>query len=172
MGLGLYFEQGEGPRFKNPIRDAKAVAALPVPDPEDELGYVMNAVKTIRKALNGDVPLIGFSGSPWTLATYMVEGGSTKNFSIVKSLMYREPKVMHQLLDKLAQSVTSYLKCANCEWCPSGYDFRYVGGVFVARAIIKNSRYAICSKSLTVLSVKQMVVKFLSHYSLRMVVSG
>ncbi|RUO20305.1 uroporphyrinogen decarboxylase [Aliidiomarina haloalkalitolerans] len=133
MGLGLYFEQGEGPRFKNPIRDAKAVAALPVPDPEDELGYVMNAVKTIRKALNGDVPLIGFSGSPWTLATYMVEGGSTKNFSIVKSLMYREPKVMHQLLDKLAQSVTSYLNAQIANGAQAVMIFDTWGGVLSPR---------------------------------------
>lgn len=133
MGLGLYFEQGEGPRFKHPIRDAKAVAALPVPDPEDELGYVMNAVKTIRKALNGDVPLIGFSGSPWTLATYMVEGGSTKNFSIVKSLMYREPKVMHQLLDKLAQSVTSYLNAQIANGAQSVMIFDTWGGVLSPR---------------------------------------
>lgn len=133
MGLGLYFEQGEGPRFKHPIRDAKAVAALPVPDPEDELGYVMNAVKTIRQALNGDVPLIGFSGSPWTLATYMVEGGSTKNFSIVKSLMYREPKVMHQLLDKLAQSVTSYLNAQIANGAQSVMIFDTWGGVLSPR---------------------------------------
>lgn len=133
MGLGLYFEQGEGPRFKHPIRDAKAVAALPVPDPEDELGYVMNAVKAIRKALNGDVPLIGFSGSPWTLATYMVEGGSTKNFSIVKSLMYREPKVMHQLLDKLAQSVTSYLNAQIANGAQSVMIFDTWGGVLSPR---------------------------------------
>jgi len=77
MGLGLYFEQGEGPRFERPITSMADVQALPVPDPEDELGYVMNAVRTIRRELKGEVPLIGFSGSPWTLATYMVEGGST-----------------------------------------------------------------------------------------------
>ncbi|MCL5254746.1 MAG: uroporphyrinogen decarboxylase [Gammaproteobacteria bacterium] len=133
MGLGLYFEQGEGPRFKHPIRDAKAVEALPVPDPEDELGYVMNAVKTIRKALDGDVPLIGFSGSPWTLATYMVEGGSTKNFSVVKSLMYREPKVMHQLLDKLAQSVTSYLNAQITNGAQAVMIFDTWGGVLSPR---------------------------------------
>ncbi|MFU8783674.1 uroporphyrinogen decarboxylase [Aliidiomarina sp.] len=133
MGLGLYFEQGEGPRFKNPIRDAQAVAKLPVPDPEDELGYVMKAVSTIRKALNGDVPLIGFSGSPWTLATYMVEGGSTKNFSIVKAMMYREPEVMHQLLDKLAQSVTSYLNAQIANGAQSVMIFDTWGGVLSPR---------------------------------------
>lgn len=133
MGLGLYFEQGEGPRFKHPIRDARAVAKLPVPDPEDELGYVMKAVSTIRKALNGDVPLIGFSGSPWTLATYMVEGGSTKNFSIVKAMLYREPEVMHQLLDKLAQSVTSYLNAQIANGAQSVMIFDTWGGVLSPR---------------------------------------
>lgn len=133
MGLGLYFEQGEGPRFKDPIRDARAVEKLPIPDPEDDLGYVMKAVSTIRKALNGDVPLIGFSGSPWTLATYMVEGGSTKNFSIVKAMMYREPKVMHELLDKLAQSVTSYLNAQIANGAQSVMIFDTWGGVLSPR---------------------------------------
>ncbi|HID45896.1 MAG TPA: uroporphyrinogen decarboxylase, partial [Chromatiaceae bacterium] len=86
-----------------------AIDALPIPDPEEELRYVMDAVRTIRRELNGRVPLIGFSGSPWTLATYMVEGGSTKNFALSKGMMFDRPELMHALLDKLAQSVTSYL---------------------------------------------------------------
>ncbi|MDH5484882.1 MAG: uroporphyrinogen decarboxylase, partial [Gammaproteobacteria bacterium] len=81
MGLGLYFEEGEGPKFKTPIRTAQQIKNLPVPDPETELKYVMDAVRTIRRELDGRVPLIGFSGSPWTLATYMIEGGSSKTFS-------------------------------------------------------------------------------------------
>jgi uroporphyrinogen decarboxylase len=109
MGLGLYFETGEGPKFKKTVRTAAEVDALPVPDTNDDLGYVMNAVSTIRKELNGRVPLIGFSGSPWTLATYMVEGGSSKDFRRAKALAYDQPEVMHALLDKLAQSVTTYL---------------------------------------------------------------
>lgn len=109
MGLGLYFETGEGPRFKKVVDTLEAVEALPIPDPEKDLGYVMNAVRTIRKELNGRVPLIGFAGSPWTLATYMVEGGSSKDFRKSKALMYDNPVAMHLLLDKLAQSVTSYL---------------------------------------------------------------
>ncbi len=109
MGLGLYFETGEGPRFKKVVDTLEAVEALPIPDPEKDLGYVMNAVRTIRKELNGSVPLIGFAGSPWTLATYMVEGGSSKDFRKSKALMYDNPVAMHLLLDKLAQSVTSYL---------------------------------------------------------------
>ncbi len=84
MGLGLYFETGEGPRFTSPIKNKADVDKLPIPDPEGELGYVMNAVRTIRRELKGDVPLIGFSGSPWTLATYMVEGGSSKAFTVIK----------------------------------------------------------------------------------------
>jgi len=109
MGLGLYFEEGEGPRFERPVRDKAAIDALYVPDPEDELGYVMDAVRVIRRELDGRVPLIGFSGSPWTLATYMVEGGSTKNFALSKGMMFDRPDLMHALLAKLADSVTSYL---------------------------------------------------------------
>src|SRR5471030_2964919 len=102
MGLGLYFETGEGPRFSSPLTCRADVEKLPIPDPEMELGYVMNAVRTIRKNLKGEVPLIGFSGSPWTLATYMVEGGSSKVFTKLKKMMYAEPATLHLLLDKLA----------------------------------------------------------------------
>jgi uroporphyrinogen decarboxylase len=109
MGLGLYFEQGEGPRFRKPVRTEQDVALLPVPDAASDLGYVMNAVRTIRSALCGRVPLIGFSGSPWTLATYMVEGGSSKDFRTIKRMMYAQPEVLHALLDKLADSVIDYL---------------------------------------------------------------
>ncbi len=109
MGLGLYFEEGEGPKFKSPIRTAADIKNLPVPDPEGELKYVMDAVRTIKRELNGRVPLIGFSGSPWTLATYMIEGGSSKNFSKSKRMLFDEPELAHQLLGKIAESVTSYL---------------------------------------------------------------
>jgi len=109
MGLGLYFEQGEGPKFKNPVQTPDAVEALDVVDTEKDLGYVLDAVKLIRRELNGSVPLIGFSGSPWTVATYMVEGGSSKEFARIKSMMMNTPAVMHELLDKLAESVTGYL---------------------------------------------------------------
>jgi len=109
MGLGLYFEEGEGPRFRKTVRTQADVDALPVPDAESDLGYVMNAVRTIRRELNGRVPLIGFSGSPWTLATYMVEGGSSKDFRHAKAMAFDQPHVMHALLDKLAASVTTYL---------------------------------------------------------------
>ena len=109
MGLGLYFEAGEGPRFKKVIDSAEDVAALTVPDPKADLSYVMDAVSVIRRELNGRVPLIGFSGSPWTLATYMVEGGSSKDFRKIKRMMYESPLVLHQLLDVLAQAVILYL---------------------------------------------------------------
>jgi len=109
MGLGLYFGEGEGPKFERPVRNKADVDAIGNPDPEDDLGYVMDAVRTIRKELDGRVPLIGFSGSPWTLATYMVEGGSTKNFALSKGMMFDQPKLMHALLEKLADSVTAYL---------------------------------------------------------------
>lgn len=109
MGLGLYFETGEGPKFRNTVRSAADVAALPSLKAETDLDYVMSAVSAIREALSGRVPLIGFSGSPWTLATYMVEGSSSKDFREAKRLMYSEPQVMHALLDKLADAVTDYL---------------------------------------------------------------
>lgn len=109
MNLGLYFETGEGPKFKKIVRTEKDVADLPVVDTSKDLTYVTDAVSTIRKELNGRVPLIGFSGSPWTLATYMVEGGSTKDFRHVKAMMYDTPEIMHELLRKLAESVTDYL---------------------------------------------------------------
>ena len=109
MGLGLYFETGEGPKFSKIIRTEADVQALNVVNTEADLGYVLKAVSTIRSELNGRVPLIGFSGSPWTLATYMVEGGSSKDFRHVKAMMYNTPEVMRQLLDVLARSVIDYL---------------------------------------------------------------
>ena len=109
MGLGLSFVEGEGPRFERPIRSAADIKQLPVPDPMIELQYVTDAVSLIRRELGGRVPLIGFSGSPWTLAPYMVEGGSSKTFSKVKALMYEQPQLMHQLLEKITRSVELYL---------------------------------------------------------------
>ncbi len=133
MGLGLYFEAGEGPRFQHVLRNMSAIEQLPIPDPEVELRYVMDAVRTIRRELNGAVPLIGFSGSPWTLATYMVEGGSTKNFSEVKRLMFAEPQAMHLLLDKLAQSVTLYLNAQIAAGAQAVMIFDTWGGVLSPR---------------------------------------
>jgi uroporphyrinogen decarboxylase len=109
MGLGLSFETGEGPVFANPVRDAAAIAALPIPDPEVELRYVMDAVRTIRKALGDRCPLIGFAGSPWTLATYMVEGRGGQEFSRIKRMRFETPTLLEQLLDKLVRATGDYL---------------------------------------------------------------
>lgn len=109
MGLGLYFEAGEGPRFERTVRDAATVDALPIPDIGSELRYVTDAVSLIRRELHGKVPLIGFSGSPWTLATYMVEGGSSKDFRHIKAMAYDAPEVLERLLGKIAKAVTAYL---------------------------------------------------------------
>jgi uroporphyrinogen decarboxylase len=108
MGLGLSFETGEGPRFASPVRDEAAVKALAVPDME-RLRYVFDAVASIRKALAGRVPLIGFSGSPWTLACYMVEGAGSQDYRLVKSMLYSRPDLMHRLLEVNAEAVAQYL---------------------------------------------------------------
>lgn len=133
MGLGLYFTPGEGPAFKKVVRDEQTVKALPIPDPNQELKYVTDAVSTIRRELKGSVPLIGFSGSPWTLATYMVEGGTTKNFSEVKGLMYENPKAMHMLLDKLADSIIVYLNAQVEAGAQALMIFDTWGGVLTPR---------------------------------------
>lgn len=109
MGLGLYFETGEGPKFKKTISCLDDITKLPIPDPELSLKYVMNAIRLTKQELGGKVPLIGFSGSPWTLATYMIEGGSSKTFTKIKKMLYCEPKALHMLLEKLANSVILYL---------------------------------------------------------------
>jgi uroporphyrinogen decarboxylase len=133
MGLGLYFTEGEGPRFKHPVTTATEIAKLGVPDPEQELRYVTDAVRLIRRELDGKVPLIGFSGSPWTLATYMVEGGSSKNFSTIKGLMFEQPDVMHQLLDTVAQAVQAYLNAQIAAGAQAVMIFDTWGGVLSTR---------------------------------------
>lgn len=109
MGMQLYFEEGKGPLFANPITSSRDIEQLPRPDVRESLSYVMDAVSLVRRELNGSVPLIGFSGSPWTLFTYMIEGGSSKTFSKAKKLIYQEPALAHALLEKLADTVTEYL---------------------------------------------------------------
>ncbi|HEY5800604.1 MAG TPA: uroporphyrinogen decarboxylase [Burkholderiaceae bacterium] len=108
MGLGLYFSEGEGPKFERTLRDEASVMALRAPD-LDSLRYVFDAVTSIRTALNGRVPLIGFSGSPWTLACYMVEGGGSDDYRTVKSMLYSRPDLMHHILKTNAQAVAAYL---------------------------------------------------------------
>jgi uroporphyrinogen decarboxylase len=109
MGLGLSFAQGEGPQFARPVRSRAEVEKLGVPDMETELRYVMDAVRVIRRELDGSVPLIGFSGSPWTLACYMVEGEGSRDFATAKAMCWNEPATAHRLLDTLARSVAAYL---------------------------------------------------------------
>ena len=109
MGLGLHFVDGEGPKFRHPLRDEADVARLAAPDPTCELRYVLDAVRTIRGALADRVPLIGFAGSPWTLACYMVEGGGSSDFRRVKTMLYRRPDLMHRILEVNASAVTAYL---------------------------------------------------------------
>src|SRR3954465_14403495 len=108
MGLGLSFAEGEGPKLARPLRDEKAVAALHVPD-LDKLRYVFDAVTSSRRALQGRVPLIGFSGSPWTLACYMVEGAGSDDYRLVKTMLYTRPDLMHRILQVNAEAVAAYL---------------------------------------------------------------
>ena len=109
MGLGLNFVTNEGPCFERPLRQENDIKQLPLPDPEQELRYVMDAVRLVKKSLNQRLPLLGFAGSPWTLATYMIEGGSSDTFSKARSMLYTQPALLHQLLDKLCSAVTQYL---------------------------------------------------------------
>lgn len=133
MGLGLFFNEGEGPGFERPLRHKTAIEALSVPDPNQDLHYVMDAVRLIRRELDGRVPLIGFSGSPWTLATYMVEGGTTKNFQQVKGLMFDQPQLMHTLLNTLAQAVTMYLNAQIAAGAQVVMIFDTWGGILTTR---------------------------------------
>lgn len=139
MGLGLYFETGEGPRFRKTIRTAADVEALDVIKTEQQLTYVPDAVRTIRRELNGRVPLIGFSGSPWTLATYMIEGGSSKDFRIAKNLLYTQPEVMSVLLEKLADSVIDYLNAQILAGAQAVQIFDTWGGALSHAAYLKYS---------------------------------
>lgn len=134
MGLGLYFSEGEGPRFRKTIRTPADVEQLPIPDVAKDLAYVTDAVSLIRRELNGSVPLIGFSGSPWTLATYMIEGSGSKDFRHAKAFMYNHPEQMHQLLDKLAQTVTAYLNAQIAAGAQAVQIFDTWGGILTTQA--------------------------------------
>ena len=129
MGLGLYFVEGEGPKFEHPVRSEADIAKLAVPDMETELGYVMDAVRTIRRELDDSVPLIGFSGSPWTLACYMVEGGGSKDWGRVKALALNEPAAMHQLLSTVTDAVIAYLAAQRAAGAQALQVFDTWGGV-------------------------------------------
>lgn len=134
MGLGLYFEEGEGPRFKKPVTTSADIAALEPVNTERQLSYVTDAVALIRHELNGSVPLIGFSGSPWTLATYMIEGGSSRDFRRTKYMLYEQPQALHELLDKLATSVTDYLNAQISAGAQAVQIFDTWGGALSAAA--------------------------------------
>jgi uroporphyrinogen decarboxylase len=129
MGLGLYFVEGEGPKFERPVRTADDIAKLAVPDVGSELRYVTDAVSLIRRELGGRVPLIGFSGSPWTLACYMVEGGGSKDFSRVKSLALNDPAAMHRLLEVTTAAVIAYLDAQRIAGAQAMQVFDTWGGV-------------------------------------------
>jgi uroporphyrinogen decarboxylase len=129
MGLGLYFVEGEGPKFERPLRTPGDIATLAVPDMETDLRYVMDAVRTIRRELDGSVPLIGFSGSPWTLACYMVEGGGSKDWGRVKALALNEPAAMHQLLGTVTDAVIAYLAAQRAAGAQALQVFDTWGGV-------------------------------------------
>ena len=129
MGLGLTFAEGEGPRFARPVRTAADVARLGVPDMEGELRYVMDALRLIRRELDGRVPLIGFSGSPWTLACYMVEGGGSDNFGRIKAMALSEPALLHKLLGVATESVIAYLSAQRAAGAQALQVFDTWGGV-------------------------------------------
>lgn len=129
MGLDLYFVEGEGPKFRHPVRDAASIAKLGVPDMESDLRYVMDAVRVIRRELDGRVPLIGFSGSPWTLACYMVEGGGSKDFARIKAMALNDPKALHALLEVNTDAVIAYLSAQRAAGAQALQVFDTWGGV-------------------------------------------
>jgi len=134
MGLGLYFSEGEGPKFERPLRTEADINKLFSPDPSDELRYVTDAVSLIRSELDGKVPLIGFSGSPWTLATYMVEGGGSKDYRHVKGMMYDAPHLLHKILETTAIAVADYLNAQIHAGAQSLMIFDTWGGVLTPSA--------------------------------------
>jgi uroporphyrinogen decarboxylase len=133
MKVGLEFEAGEGPKIERPVRCDADIDKLHIPDPAKELRYVIDAVALIRRELNGRVPLIGFAGSPWTVATYMVEGGGSKTFGRIKRMMYEAPAVLHRLLDVLARSTISYLNAQISAGAQAVMVFDTWGGVLTPR---------------------------------------
>jgi uroporphyrinogen decarboxylase len=134
MGLGLYFVEGEGPKFERTVRDEAAVARLASPDPEAELRYVLDAVREVRRALDGRVPLIGFSGSPFTLACYMIEGGGSDDFRSVKTMLYGRPDLLHRILEVNAHAVTDYLNAQIAAGAQAVMIFDTWGGALAHQA--------------------------------------
>ncbi len=134
MGLGLYFAEGEGPKFERPLTEEWAIRDLAAPDPFDHLRYVMDGVSEIRRALDNSVPLIGFSGSPWTLACYMVEGGSSDDYRKVKTMLYDRPDLMHHILSVTADAVVAYLNAQIDSGAQAVMIFDSWGGALSAAA--------------------------------------
>ena len=137
MGLGLSFVPGEGPAFDRPVRSLADVQALPIPDMNDDLGYVMQAVRLIKRELDGRVPLIGFAGSPWTLATYMIEGEASRDFARAKAMLYQEPRTLHALLDKLAD-IGHADKLAKKLGVDEARAYGFSGGVSILAALYQH----------------------------------
>lgn len=143
MGLGLSFVEGEGPQFERRISSAADIDALNVPEPEEKLSYVTNAIRLIKNELAGKAPLIGFSGSPWTLACYMIEGGKSANFHQIKSMLYNNPSALKILLDKLAQSVILYLTAQIKAGVDTIMIFDSWGGILPPKEYLEFSLYYI-----------------------------
>jgi uroporphyrinogen decarboxylase len=139
MGLGLSLIENQGPKFERPVRTQNDIQSLPMPDPESELRYVMDAVRLIRKELDGRVPLIGFAGSPWTLATYMIEGRSSKDFKLAKSMLYNDPKMMHNLLDHITRAIILYLNAQIAAGAQAVMIFDTWGGALSTPAYLEFS---------------------------------
>jgi uroporphyrinogen decarboxylase len=152
MGLGLYFTEGEGPQFQRPIRTLAAIQQLPIPDPEQDLRYVMDAVRLIKKSLANKIPLIGFAGSPWTLASYMIEGKSSRDFITSKALLYAQPEAVQLLLDKLSETVSLYLRAQIEAGADVVMIFDSWGGVLPEDAFL---RYALPSIQKIVAEIKK-----------------
>lgn len=134
MGLGLEFETGEGPRIRKPVQSMAAARQLAVPDPATDLRYVLDAVSLIRRELDGEVPLIGFAGSPWTVATYIVEGGSSRQFDKIKTLLYQEPATLHRILEVLAEATQLYLNAQIAVGAQAVMIFDTWGGILSPQA--------------------------------------
>jgi uroporphyrinogen decarboxylase len=139
MNLGLNFETGDGPKFARPVRSAADIDKLGVPDPNRDLKYVTDAVSLIRRELNGRIPLIGFAGSPWTVATYMVEGGGSKDFGIIKRMMYEAPGSLHRLLELLAEATGLYLNAQIAAGAQAVMLFDTWGGVLTPAQYVEFS---------------------------------
>jgi uroporphyrinogen decarboxylase len=134
MGLGLYFAEGEGPKFERPLREEWAIRDLAAPNPEEHLGYVLDAVRQIRKALDNEVPLIGFSGSPFTLACYMIEGGGSSDFRATKTMLYQRPDLLHHILQVNTEAVTDYLNAQILAGAQAVQIFDTWGGMLSSKA--------------------------------------